>query len=99
MFVYVHNRTCFPAGPFFLSIDLKMLQCRGTGGAMIIFLNGEPRDIDPNVTLGGVLQSIGFDSETVILELNGEILPRDRVQKTELNESDAVEVISFVGGG
>ncbi|HEA6929631.1 sulfur carrier protein ThiS [Campylobacter lari] len=37
--------------------------------------------------------------EFIALELNGEIIPRDKFENLILNENDKVEIVTFVGGG
>jgi thiamine biosynthesis protein ThiS len=38
-------------------------------------------------------------SDRVAVELNREIVPRDRWIATELREGDQLEIVHFVGGG
>ncbi|EHZ4885862.1 sulfur carrier protein ThiS [Campylobacter lari] len=37
--------------------------------------------------------------ELIALELNGEIIPRDKFENLILKENDKVEIVTFVGGG
>ncbi|HEC1758928.1 TPA: sulfur carrier protein ThiS [Campylobacter lari] len=37
--------------------------------------------------------------EFIALELNGEIIPRDKFENLILNENDKAEIVTFVGGG
>ncbi|MBT0824861.1 sulfur carrier protein ThiS [Campylobacter lari] len=37
--------------------------------------------------------------EFIALELNGEIIPRDKFEILILKENDKVEIVTFVGGG
>jgi thiamine biosynthesis protein ThiS len=37
--------------------------------------------------------------DRVAVELNREIVPRDRWSRTRLKESDRLEIVHFVGGG
>ena len=38
-------------------------------------------------------------ADRVAVELNRDIVPRDRWAETELNEGDRLEIVHFVGGG
>jgi sulfur carrier protein len=38
-------------------------------------------------------------SDRVAVELNRDIVPRDRWAETTLNDGDRLEVVHFVGGG
>ena len=37
--------------------------------------------------------------DRVAVELNRDIVPRDKWNTTELNEGDRLEIVHFVGGG
>ncbi|EAH8849543.1 sulfur carrier protein ThiS [Campylobacter lari] len=37
--------------------------------------------------------------EFIALELNGEIIPKDKFENLILKENDKVEIVTFVGGG
>ncbi|MCV3443067.1 sulfur carrier protein ThiS [Campylobacter sp. IFREMER_LSEM_CL1097] len=37
--------------------------------------------------------------EFIALELNGEIIPRNKFENLILKENDKVEIVTFVGGG
>ncbi|EAH4571250.1 sulfur carrier protein ThiS [Campylobacter sp. 2352 PW] len=37
--------------------------------------------------------------EFIALEINGEIIPRDKFENLILKENDKVEIVTFVGGG
>ncbi|STA74877.1 thiamine biosynthesis protein ThiS [Campylobacter lari] len=37
--------------------------------------------------------------EFIALELNGEIIPRDKFKNLILKENDKAEIVTFVGGG
>jgi thiamine biosynthesis protein ThiS len=41
----------------------------------------------------------GLIKETTVIEINGSIIERGRVEKTIISENDMVELIRFVGGG
>lgn len=40
----------------------------------------------------------GFNKEYMAVEINGEILPRDKFD-SKFNDGDRVEIVCFVGGG
>ncbi|EAJ0361111.1 sulfur carrier protein ThiS [Campylobacter lari] len=37
--------------------------------------------------------------EFIALELNGEIIPKDKFENLILKENDKIEIVTFVGGG
>ena len=68
--------------------------------AMIaIQLNGETRRCPAGLTLPELLESCGYRPALVVVEFNGEILPRSRWSQQVVVESDVLEVVTIVGGG
>ena len=68
---------------------------------MKLQINGEERDLNgsPPFTLAALLEVLGMKADRVAVELNRDIVPRDRWAETCLNEGDRLEVVHFVGGG
>jgi thiamine biosynthesis protein ThiS len=66
---------------------------------MKILLNGKISEEDFGTTLVGLMAKYGLIKETTVVEINGSIIERGRVEKTIVNEDDRVELIRFVGGG
>lgn len=68
--------------------------------AMRLVINGEDRDLDaPVPTLAALLEHLGMKADRVAVELNREIVARDRWSDTRLGEGDRLEIVHFVGGG
>jgi sulfur carrier protein len=67
---------------------------------MKLQINGEERTFEPSVlTLAALVESLGMKSDRVAIELNRDIVPRERWSETALHEGDELEVVHFVGGG
>jgi thiamine biosynthesis protein ThiS len=66
---------------------------------MKIEINGESKDVDSHLTLAALIETLGMKSDRVAVELNRDIVPRDRWGATELHEDDRLEIVHFVGGG
>jgi thiamine biosynthesis protein ThiS len=69
---------------------------------MKLQINGEERsfgDAASPFTLTALVESLGMKPDRVAVELNREIVPRDRWAETRLAEGDRLEVVHFVGGG
>lgn len=64
-----------------------------------IRLNGEARDVGDGLSLADLLEFLGFANRRVAVELNRDIVPRQRYASTRLAAGDVVEVVQFVGGG
>jgi thiamine biosynthesis protein ThiS len=66
---------------------------------MDIVVNGEARRVAERSSLLDLLETLGLDPRTVVVELNREIVRRPRLGETVLAAGDAVELVHFVGGG
>jgi thiamine biosynthesis protein ThiS len=66
---------------------------------MKIQINGESKDVGSHLTLAALIETLGMKSDRVAVELNRDIVPRDRWAATELREGDRLEIVHFVGGG
>jgi sulfur carrier protein len=67
---------------------------------MTLHINGEERDFNlPSPTLAALVEALGMKADRVAVELNRDIVPRDRWAETALKEGDRLEVVHFVGGG
>jgi len=66
---------------------------------MNIILNGEEKALDSSVSLLDLLKDLSLKPETVVIELNTEIIQPEAYSEQKLNEADSVEIIRFVGGG
>ena len=66
---------------------------------MTIQINGEPRQFAGSLTVAALVEELGMNADRVAVELNREIVPRDRWLVTELQEGDRLEIVHFVGGG
>jgi sulfur carrier protein len=71
----------------------------GTSGSILLRVNGEERRCPAGLRLDAVLVALGYQPRLVVLEFNGEILPRDRWSTQAVVESDVLEVVTIVGGG
>ena len=72
---------------------------RDDAPTITIRLNGEERRVPAGLSLEALLPAIGYQPRLVVVEFNGEILPRDRWAAQPVVESDALEVVTIVGGG
>jgi sulfur carrier protein len=67
---------------------------------MRLLINGEPREFAADrLTLDALVEELGIKSDRVAVELNRDIVGRDRWPATQLNEGDRLEIVHFVGGG
>jgi len=66
---------------------------------MIIRINGKEETVGQAKTLADLLAGRKLAPERVVVEHNLAIVPKEDLGKTFLKDQDAVEIVSFVGGG
>ncbi len=66
---------------------------------MRLLINGEERDFSAPLSLMALVERLGLKADRVAVELNRDIVSRDRWPSTELNDGDRLEIVQFVGGG
>jgi thiamine biosynthesis protein ThiS len=65
---------------------------------MNLTINGE-NQAHSVTTLADLVEGLGMKADRVAIELNREIVARDRWPQTQLHEGDRLEIVHFVGGG
>jgi thiamine biosynthesis protein ThiS len=66
---------------------------------MNLIINGQDRQFDSVLTISSLLAELGMKPDRVAVELNRELVPRDRWPSTHLSDGDKLEIVHFVGGG
>jgi sulfur carrier protein len=66
---------------------------------MQVKVNGEASELPEAMTILQLLEKLNVRQDIVAVEVNREIVPRARHGDRRLREGDAVEVVTFVGGG
>jgi len=67
--------------------------------SLTIKINGESRQIGSGASLLSLLETLDLDPQTVVVELNRNIVRRAAVADTPLKDGDEVELVHLVGGG
>src|SRR5262245_49996898 len=62
-------------------------------------VNGERWDLPGPLTVGQLLEQLGYDRRRVAVEVNGEVVPAARHGEHALAGEDHVEIVTLVGGG
>jgi len=65
---------------------------------MNLTINGKTQ-IYSAETLEALVDQFGMKPDRVAIELNREIVPRERWPQTRLHDGDRLEIVHFVGGG
>jgi len=66
---------------------------------MTVTINGDDRDIAPDTTIAAFLEQRNLKPQMVVVEHNGEIVPRDRFAATGISEGDNLEIVQMMAGG
>ena len=66
---------------------------------MNLIINGEDRQFDSALSIAALLDRLGMKPDRVAVELNRELIPRERWTATNLSDDDKLEIVHFVGGG
>jgi thiamine biosynthesis protein ThiS len=66
---------------------------------MNLVINGQKQIIKDGTTIIKLLDELKINRLSVAVELNLDIVPKNKYDGTILNEGDKLEIISFVGGG
>ena len=64
-----------------------------------IQLNGDSYEISAGTNLNELLNKLKIQNNKVAIEVNGEIIHKDKYPKFVLNKDDKVEIVHFIGGG
>lgn len=65
----------------------------------MVTINGEAAAGAAGMTIGAYLAQEGYDIARVVVEQNLNILPRQALETTVIQEGDSIEILCFVGGG
>ena len=66
---------------------------------MRIQVNGEPREVEENISLPQLLGDLSLKAEQIAIELNQRVVRRAHWDTTLLEADDKIEIVHFVGGG
>lgn len=62
-------------------------------------VNGSFIELEKQHTLYDFLMQQNYNLGIIVVERNGEIVPKDTYQEVLLTNEDTIEVVAFVGGG
>ena len=64
-----------------------------------IQLNGDLYEISDGTNLNELLNNLKIQKNKVAIEVNGEIVEKNKYPNLILNKNDKVEIVHFIGGG
>lgn len=66
---------------------------------MQIKVNGKLYDFNDNITLENIINQLNIPSQNIIAEVNGNVITKEKFNKTVIENNSVIELIKFVGGG
>ncbi len=66
---------------------------------MKITVNGNVMEYNEGLTGASLLEALNIPVATVVAEVNGAIIGRDKFPSSVINDGDLVELVTVVGGG
>jgi len=64
-----------------------------------IKINGKFSTISENLSLLNFLKQLKIPIKKVAIELNQEIIDKNKISKINLKKNDKIEIVHFIGGG
>lgn len=64
-----------------------------------VTVNGDPVEVPPSSTVADLLAQLGLTGRLVVVERNGEPVPRAEIAGTALDDGDRLELVRAVAGG
>ena len=64
-----------------------------------IKINGKFSMINENLSLSAFLTKLKIPLKKVAIELNQEIIDKNKTNKINLKKNDKIEIVHFIGGG
>ena len=65
---------------------------------MKVKVNGSEMDVKAK-TIAELLQELEINPQRVVVEVNLEIIKRERFSDYKIKDGDSIEIVNFVGGG
>ena len=68
----------------------------------VLRINGIEKEFEADTlpdTMAALLKHLNVNEATVVAEVDGNIVERDKFAETKLNEGQSIELVRFVGGG
>ena len=66
---------------------------------MELTINGRQQEVTDGATITALLEELKINPLRVAIQLNLEIIKRERYEKTSLKPGDRMEIITFMAGG
>ena len=67
--------------------------------SVTITVNGKPMDVEPGLTVEGLLVLLNVKREYTAVAVNREVTPKSDYGTVKLSEGDKIEIVRPMGGG
>ena len=64
-----------------------------------IVLNGNNKQVEDNISISKLLESLDLSDKRLAVEVNQQIIARSDFDSFTLNDQDSVEIVQAIGGG
>lgn len=65
----------------------------------MIRVNNRNIDFRENMTIKNLIEDLKYSFPTLIIEVNGEFIPKNRYEKTLIKDGDDIKIIHPIAGG
>ena len=66
---------------------------------MNVKINGETHTFNDNITLENIINNLNITISSIVAEVNGQVITKEKFSNTIIKDNDVIELIKFVGGG
>ena len=66
---------------------------------MNVKINGETHTFNDNITLENIIKNLNITISSIVAEVNGQVITKEKFSNTIIKDNDVIELIKFVGGG
>lgn len=66
---------------------------------ILVEVNGRVEQIPAGLTIAALLERYDLARRPLAVEVNGEVVPRERHHERQLQPGDRIEIVTLVGGG
>ena len=61
--------------------------------------NGKIKSIPENYKMSDLVKNLNIPIKKVAIELNKEIIDKNKINRIKLKRNDTIEIVHFIGGG
>ncbi|MCS7238789.1 MAG: sulfur carrier protein ThiS [Thermoguttaceae bacterium] len=66
---------------------------------ILVHINGQAQEVPAGLTVAALLERYDLARRPLAVEINGDVVPREKHAQRELQPGDRIEIVTLVGGG